>query len=164
MILWLGALIAIALTGCVAGSGSPQATASASATPPASASPTASAAPTASASPTASARASLQPASVQPTRIAGGGGADEITGVLGADSVEGGCAYLQAEDRTRYEVIYPDGWKIQATPLQLTNPEGEVVATGGETITVRGSEAGDMASICQIGPIFRAGEVVSIED
>jgi hypothetical protein len=29
---------------------------------------------------------------------------------------------------------------------------------------VRGVHAGDMASICQIGPIFRAEEVVSIEE
>ena len=111
---------------------------------------------------TTSARASLRPATTQPTRI-GRDGSDELTGTLGADSVEGGCPYLEAEDGRHYEVIYPDGWSVRAAPLQLTSPDGEVVATGGETITVRGSEAGDMASICMIGPIFNADEVVSIE-
>ena len=86
-----------------------------------------------------------------------------MTGVLGADSVEGGCTYLEAPDGVRYQVIYPDGWQVQASPLQLENPAGEVVATGGETITVRGRVADDMASICQIGQIFLATEVVSID-
>lgn len=84
---------------------------------------------------------------------------DSVTGVLGADAVEGGCAYLASPDGTRYEVIYPDGWRVQLSPLQLLDPDGAVVATGGEEVTVRGSLAGDMASICQIGPIFRATEV-----
>ena len=96
--------------------------------------------------------------SVQPSR-APSGADDELTGVLGADSIEGGCGYLQASDGTRYEVIYPDGWRLQLSPLQLTSPDGEIVARGGDEVTVRGSEATDMASICQIGPIFRATDV-----
>ena len=115
------------------------------------------------ADPSPSPRASLPLDSEQPTRRPVPGGTDELTGTLGADSVEGGCPYLLAQDGQRYEVIYPEGWSVTAAPLQLTNPDGEVVATGGETITVNGSEAGDMASICMIGPIFNADEVVSIE-
>ena len=87
----------------------------------------------------------------------------EVTGTLGADSIEGGCTYLEADDGTRFQVIYPDGWQIMVSPLQLTNPGGEMVATGGETITVRGQRADDMFSICQIGPMFVATEVVSID-
>jgi hypothetical protein len=98
-------------------------------------------------------------ASQQPTREPTGD--DELTGVLGADSIEGGCGYLQVPGGTRYQVIYPDGWDLELSPLQLTSPEGEVVARGGDQVTVRGSEASDMASICQIGPIFRANEVVT---
>lgn len=112
----------------------------------------------------ASLRASLRPTDDGPQRTPGGTGTDVVTGALGADSVEGGCAYLATADGERYEVLYPEGWTIQASPLMLTNPDGEVVARGGETITVRGRHAGDMASICQIGPIFRAEEVVSIEE
>ena len=112
--------------------------------------------PVPSAEPTPS--ASLTISSSQPSRAPSNAG-DELTGVLGADSIEGGCGYLQTPDRTRYEVIYPDGWQLQLSPLQLTSPEGEIVARGGDEVTVRGEEAADMASICQIGPIFRATEV-----
>ena len=86
-----------------------------------------------------------------------------VTGTLGADSIEGGCAYLQTNATTRYEVIYPKGWQVTAAPLELRNPDGKVVATGGDTITVRGQPAVDMASTCQIGPIFKATEVVTID-
>ncbi len=96
--------------------------------------------------------------SVQPSREPSGAD-DELTGVLGADSIEGGCGYLKASDGTRYQVIYPDGWRLQLSPLQLSSPEGEVVARGGDEVTVRGAEANDMASICQIGPIFRATDI-----
>jgi len=103
---------------------------------------------------------SLELASQQPSRSPGGTGGEELTGRLGADAVEGGCGYLQAEDRTRYEVIYPDGWHLQLSPLQLMSPAGDIVARGGDAVTVRGTLAGDLASICQIGPIFRADAVV----
>ena len=86
-------------------------------------------------------------------------GGDELTGALGFDEIEGGCAFLEVNG-TRYEVIYPDGWQLQRNPLQLFSPSGEVVAGAGDQVTVRGEEATDMASICQIGPIFRASEVV----
>lgn len=103
---------------------------------------------------------SLEVSSVLPSR-APSGDEVELTGVLGADSVEGGCGYLQASDGTRFQVIYPDGWTLQLSPLQLTSPDDAVVARGGDKVTVRGREATDMASICQFGPIFQANEVVS---
>lgn len=81
---------------------------------------------------------------------------DLLTGVLGADSIEGGCGFLRTEDGTRYEVIYPDGWQLSLNPLELRSPDGTVVARGGDEVTVVGRVAGDMASICQIGPIFQA--------
>ena len=86
--------------------------------------------------------------------------AQTVTGQLGFDDIEGGCGYLQAEDGTRYQVIYPEGWELQRSPVQLVTPDGEAAARIGDTVTVRGMPADDMASICQIGPIFRATEVV----
>lgn len=103
--------------------------------------------------------ASFHAASEQPSPEPVGG--DELTGVLGADSIEGGCGYLQTDDGTRYQVIYPSGWDLTLSPLQLTSPAGEVVARGGDEVTVRGSVSTDMASICQIGPIFQATAVVT---
>lgn len=85
----------------------------------------------------------------------------ELSGVLGSDAVEGGCGYLRAPDGNRYEVIYPDEWRLRLSPLRLIAPNGTVVARAGDRVTVRGSEATDMLSICQIGPIFRASEVIS---
>ena len=88
---------------------------------------------------------------------------DELTGALGTDSIEGGCPYLETADGTRYEVIYPDGWNVDRASGALSDPTGAVVAGPGAVVTVRGEEASDMASICMIGPIFRASEVISVE-
>ena len=99
-------------------------------------------------------RESLTLSSQQPVQAG-----DQLAGRLGADAVEGGCAYLEADDGTRYEVVYPMGWQVRLSPLALIDPAGEVVAEAGDTITVRGGIADDMASVCQIGPIFRAAEV-----
>ena len=108
--------------------------------------------------PTSTPRPSLAPITSRPQP-----GGEQVIGLLGADAIEGGCTYLEADDGTRFQVIYPQGWQIQASPLQLTNPTGEVVATGGETITVLGRRADDMVSICMIGPMFIATEVVSVD-
>ncbi len=86
-----------------------------------------------------------------------------LEGTLGVADVEGGCAYLRAADGTRWEIIYPTGWRARTNPLQLVDPAGVVVAQAGATITVRGREARNAGSICQIGPIFEATEVVSVE-
>jgi hypothetical protein len=106
-----------------------------------------------------SSRPTFDLVSRQPSRAPAGDGTT-ISGLLGADAIEGGCGYLQAPNGTRYQVIYPDGWDLQLNPLQLTSPEGEIVARGGDEVTVRGDETSEMASICQIGPMFRAIEVV----
>lgn len=87
----------------------------------------------------------------------------ELRGTLGLEDIEGGCPYLRAADGTRYEVIYPDGWELRPGPVERVSPDGEVVARSGDEVAVRGREATDMASICQIGPIFVADEVASID-
>ena len=61
-------------------------------------------------------------------------------------------------DGTRYEVIWPDGWSLDADG-NLHDPSGAMVAGLGDEITVGGRVADDVASICQIGPIFEAFEV-----
>lgn len=97
--------------------------------------------------------------SVEPSR----GHGEKLTGTFGTEGVEGGCAYLEVDHRTRYEVLYPPSWRLERNPIRLVAPDGSVAATGGEQITVRGRMAPDMVSICQIGPIFQATEVVSVE-
>jgi hypothetical protein len=80
------------------------------------------------------------------------------SGVLGADSIEGGCSYLQTADGKRYEVIPPDGWQLRKSAAEFVAPDGTVVARAGDTVTVRGHEA-DMVSICQVGPIIQAVDI-----
>jgi hypothetical protein len=84
-----------------------------------------------------------------------------LTGTLGIDRIEGGCPYLQTADGMRYEVIYPAGWSANETTGELIDAAGEVSARPGDSVTVRGEIAADAVSICQIGPIFRATEVVT---
>lgn len=84
---------------------------------------------------------------------------ETYVGRLGSDSIEGGCTYLQTADGRKLEVIYPDGWQVRRSPLELVAPDGRVVAGAGDEVTIRGSEA-DMVSICQIGPIISAVEVL----
>lgn len=137
----LAVLLAIGLAACAGPGASVDATRSASETASVSAAP-----PSDEASPSEEATPSEAP-SVEAEAT--------ITGVLSGDDIEGGCVFLAAEDGS-YEVIWPDGWSIDAQTLELTDPSGAVVATGGDTITVHGRMATDMASICQIGQIFEA--------
>lgn len=105
----------------------------------------------------ASASPSLELASQKPSAV----GADATySGVLGADSIEGGCSYLQTADGKRYELIPPDGWQLDKGSAQLTGPDGVLVARAGDAITVKGHQA-DMVSICQIGPIIQAVEITA---
>ena len=105
------------------------------------------------------------PGSVPPSlelaspKVSGSSRIETYTGRLGSDAIEGGCTYLEAEDGSRYEVIYPDGWQLRRSPLELVGPDGRVVAGAGDEVTIRGSEA-DMVSVCQIGPIIQATEVL----
>ena len=140
----VSSLIALLLAGCASGAG-----------PASSASPTAATATLAA--------PSLKPPAASPTLHIDRPPNDEvtITGAFGYDDVEGGCAFVQTDPKTRYEVVWPDGWTVDGT--QLRNPNGDVAAQPGDVMTLRGTPATDMASVCQIGPIFRASEVVTID-
>jgi hypothetical protein len=84
----------------------------------------------------------------------------EITGTLGGDPMlEGGCAWLDGQDGTRYEVQYPEGYQVSTDPVELRGPDGEVLAQEGDELTIRGVVAEDMMSFCQVGTIFTATEV-----
>ncbi len=85
-----------------------------------------------------------------------------LTGTLGMLQAEGGCPYLQIDKGTRYEVIYRDGWYVDTSTGELIDPTGDVSARPGDTVIVRGEVAVDAVSICQIGRIFRADEVLEV--
>jgi hypothetical protein len=103
---------------------------------------------------------SLELASPGPTKSSGGAG-QLYSGTLGSDTIEGGCTYLLTAEGRRLEVLYPEGWTVRRAPLSLVDPSGQVVAGAGDRVTVRGEEASDMVSVCQIGPIIRAVEVLT---
>lgn len=89
------------------------------------------------------------------------GGEDLLEGTLGGDpSLEGGCAWLDTGDG-RFEVMYPPGYQIAFEPVRLVGPDGDTIAEEGESVHVRGRVAEDRMSICQVGAIFQASEVVS---
>ncbi len=86
-------------------------------------------------------------------------GESSITGTLaGDDELEEGCVWLEA-DGQRYEILWPEGWEADTGPVELRNPEGEVVAREGDQVRVTGAEADDAVTVCQVGPIFDADEV-----
>jgi hypothetical protein len=100
---------------------------------------------------------------VLPSSVPGPGKPFTVTGIVGAESIEGGCAYLETADGTRYEVIYPEGWEIHRATGELTGPDGEH-AGPGDLVSIRGSVAADRSSICQLGPIVQASVVLSVGD
>ncbi len=84
-----------------------------------------------------------------------------ISGTLRGDAqLEGGCAWLDTA-RGKIQVLYPAGYELSVDPLQLRGPDGQVVAAAGDEITIRGAPAPDMVSTCQVGPIWRAEEVIA---
>lgn len=122
--------------------------------PPASPTATPSASPSADAS-DALPSPSLTPASASPAK------GELLSGTLGFDQIEGGCSYVEARDGTRYQVLYPDGYAIDRSSGDLTGPDGAVVAQLGAELQLRGAVDREMVTICQIGPVFRASEVVA---
>lgn len=93
--------------------------------------------------------------------LADGDDRDEpaLTGVLAGDpQLEDGCVWLETDDGS-YEVLWPAGWEADADPVELRNPDGEVVAREGDEVGVDGSEAPDAVTTCQVGPVFDAHEV-----
>jgi hypothetical protein len=81
-----------------------------------------------------------------------------VTGVLSFDDIEGGCAFIETQEGTKFQVLYPPGWQLDRAAAVLRGPSGEVVHAG-DAVTVKGAVATDRSSICQVGPIFRATAV-----
>jgi hypothetical protein len=91
--------------------------------------------------------------------VEGDSGPSQIIGKLGGDpELEGGCVWVETGDE-RYEVQWPEGWQADADSVQLRNPDGEVVASEGDELTVSGAMAHDVVTVCQVGPVFEATDV-----
>ena len=81
-----------------------------------------------------------------------------LTGTLGGDAqLEGGCAWID-DGESRWEVTYPEGYRVTFDPLTLEGPEG-TIAEEGATVTVTGAPQTDVVTICQVGPVWQATDV-----
>jgi hypothetical protein len=149
MRLLLTAVITLALAGCAGAAGTPSASIASSASPSATDEGSSPAASEAEASVGASDPGTSEQASAPPEAE------ETITGQLGFEDIEGGCVIVETDDGTRYEVQWPEGWEVNPATLELTDPDGQVVAEGGDTLTIEG-RVFDGGSTCQIGPIFEA--------
>jgi predicted small lipoprotein YifL len=134
-------MLVVALAGC--GLGSAQGP-----TEPAEASASAGATST----PATDAAVPSDPASGTPT-------ATSVTGVLGGDEqLEGGCVWLDT-DQGRIEPLWPAGFTVTTEPVTLLDPQGETLAREGDSVTIIGEPAGDVATICQVGELWNVSDV-----
>lgn len=105
------------------------------------------------------------PLPVEPDEGIGDGASapsEELIGVLGGSAeLEGGCAWVETGDGTRYEVQYPAGYEVRYDPLELVGPDGEVLAAEGDEVRLTGAVDAGMMSFCQVGEIFVATAVNS---
>lgn len=82
-----------------------------------------------------------------------------ITGALAGDPhLEGGdCVWVETDEGS-YQVRWPAGWQVDTDPVELVDPDGAVVARGGDPVRVRGAEIDGLAGVCQTGTLFEATE------
>ena len=81
---------------------------------------------------------------------------EPLTGTLGLENVEGGCAFLEASGQ-RYELIAgPDATIVldEGSGAITDGEGGDVIAEVGDTITVDGAIDPGTASFCQSGQVL----------
>lgn len=111
--------------------------------------------PTADPDPTPGAAAQPTPQAMASPTIA----TQPLVGTLGGDAqLEGGCVWLDT-DVGRIEVLWPEGWTVGTDPIELRDPDGEVVAGEGDELGIDGAPAPDLVSTCQVGELWRATAV-----
>ena len=82
-----------------------------------------------------------------------------LVGRFGGDGqLEGGCAWLDAKGK-RYELQLPEGFTVTFSPLRMVGRDGEVLARDGDRLHLLGRAVDGVATICQVGPLFKASEV-----
>ncbi len=85
--------------------------------------------------------------------------ATALEGTLGGDPLlEGGCVWLDTEEG-RYEIAWPQGYEASADPIEVRDPDGEVVARDGDELRITGEVDPEAFTICQVGPLWEADRV-----
>lgn len=90
-----------------------------------------------------------------------------LSGRLGGDArLEGGCDWLDAmgeEETSRYEPLWPDGYYVTFHRMvRLWDPRHRLVAKEGDIVTVAGRVRRDLATICQVGPIYEVERILAV--
>jgi len=80
---------------------------------------------------------SLEPTPPQPSRVPPSSGATTLTGMVEMSEVEGGCLVL----------------RVGATTYELMGGDPAVLRPGNR-VTVQGEVNPNVATICQVGPVF----------
>jgi len=84
-----------------------------------------------------------------------------VTGTLDGDAqLEGGCVWLEVADGN-IQLLLPDGYTTSVGPVALIGPDGAVIAEQGDPVTVVGSPAPEISTICQVGSVWRVSAVKS---
>jgi hypothetical protein len=86
----------------------------------------------------------------------------EVTGVLRGDRTQGiDCIWLTDPQGNRWEIIWPAGYRQEVVEGVATlSLDDQVVAVAGDNITVRGARSSEFGSVCMIGIVYEAAEVI----
>lgn len=77
----------------------------------------------------------------------------EYAGTLGGSAeLEGGCLWLDTPDG-RFELRFGDDVSVDTDVTEVTAPDGTTLGAGDE-LTVTGTVAEDMITVCQVGPVL----------
>ena len=85
----------------------------------------------------------------------------QVTGVLGYDAIEGGCLYVETGTGTRFELLLPTAWRMDPATERIGGPGG-VRVSAGDRVTVTGAVTDAIATVCQVGPVFRVTGIVPV--
>lgn len=91
----------------------------------------------------------------------------DLVGTLHGDAdLETGCAWLVDSTGKRWEILWPEGYRI-AFPTGrdpvLTGPGGEIVARAGDVVALNGAPPSGLGSRCMVGELFEATPLVGVQ-
>lgn len=95
-----------------------------------------------------------------------GGGSDEpqsgaaLPGVLRGDvGIDGGCVWIDTEaSEPRVAILWPRGYSARFDPVRVYGPDGQLLARGGDRVTLGGGGDSRPMSRCGLdgAPVFTA--------
>jgi hypothetical protein len=86
-----------------------------------------------------------------------------VTGILaGERTQEHECVWLVDAAGKKFDLMLPTGWSVAYKPVRLSDPDGKLFATDGDTLTVSGpSVFGE--TLCASGPPFVVEQIQKVE-